>query len=63
VDIVIVANALTHRSKRGNSGYPSAGEPPDLVLKRLNLSHSQFHSIETQVEQKMKAAQAFLSLL
>jgi len=54
---------MTHITEVGNSGCPNKKESIITVSKRLGLSRPQIDILKKKVDEKMKRAKAFLTLI
>ena len=63
IDIIIMANWLTHYNKFGFSGHESNEVPPDALLQRLNISQPQLDLLIKQAVLTLEETKEFCDLL
>lgn len=63
IDIIIMANWLTHYNKFGFSGHESNEVPPDSLLQRLNISQPQLDLLIKQAVLTLEETKEFCDLL
>ena len=63
IDIIIMANWLTHYNKFGFSGHESNEVPSDALLQRLNISQTQLDLLIKQAVLTLEETKEFCDLL
>ena len=63
IDIIIMANWLTHYNEFGFSGHESNEVPPDSLLQRLNISQPQLDLLIKQAVLTLEETKEFCDLL
>lgn len=63
VDIVVLANLLTHALKYGNSGHQKILGAPKELLERLTISPDEFKTLVQEIKTGMDKASDFLRVL
>ena len=63
VDIILLANLLTHALKFGNSGHGKVQGAPKVVLERLTITQNQLPKVIEDIRQGLTAAEGFLKII